>query len=247
MIQTRPFFKILFPIEQQRLLEIPEGKSIIGRGLSADIRLNDDLVSREHCEITYSEGKLKLRDLHSTNGTLVNYNDQQEVDLNHGDHIQIGATMLKVIFQAPSDLTENFTKQDIFSKEYFISCVKGFLSFASRNNTSISIIDLKIKTNLDVTLPKSFTLKFASIINSEKNFLHLLHSPEPLHFKILHSGISTEDIKKEANIFTNALQNHKLFWNDSPLKLEVISHIDFLEFPKDILQQQRILNSLKEA
>ncbi|MBX6312606.1 MAG: FHA domain-containing protein, partial [Isosphaeraceae bacterium] len=58
----------------------PEGKVIplagpifrIGRGERCHLRPNNELVSREHAEITISEDVALIRDLGSRNGTLVN-------------------------------------------------------------------------------------------------------------------------------------------------------------------------------
>lgn len=40
----------------------------VGTAESADLRLNDDTVSREHCEIELNERGFRVRDLRSTNG-----------------------------------------------------------------------------------------------------------------------------------------------------------------------------------
>ena len=45
---------------------------VIGRGPDADVRLDDQHVSRRHCEVLLAENALVVRDLGSTNGTFVN-------------------------------------------------------------------------------------------------------------------------------------------------------------------------------
>lgn len=44
---------------------------IVGRGDSADIKLDDASVSREHLSITGQQGRWLIRDLQSNNGTYV--------------------------------------------------------------------------------------------------------------------------------------------------------------------------------
>lgn len=44
---------------------------VIGRGEGATLRLTEDSVSRRHCEIVDRDGTVVLRDLGSTNGTLL--------------------------------------------------------------------------------------------------------------------------------------------------------------------------------
>ncbi|MEO8498215.1 MAG: FHA domain-containing protein [Planctomycetota bacterium] len=45
--------------------------AVIGRGRSAQVTIPHSLVSRQHCEISESEGRLVVRDLDSMNGTYV--------------------------------------------------------------------------------------------------------------------------------------------------------------------------------
>lgn len=56
--------------EGQRIL-LPEGETLIGRGLTCRIRFNDPTVSREHARITVGEGRAVVESF-SSNGTLVN-------------------------------------------------------------------------------------------------------------------------------------------------------------------------------
>lgn len=69
----------------------------IGRGASSAIRLDEDLgVSRQHAEIFQQNGRLRIRDLNSTHGTHVNGLSIVEKDLEPGDRIQIGYSLLLV-------------------------------------------------------------------------------------------------------------------------------------------------------
>lgn len=67
----------------------------IGRGPQADIALNEDLgVSRKHAEI-YARGDiLRIRDLQSAHGTLVNGFSIDDKSLDSGDRIKVGQTSL---------------------------------------------------------------------------------------------------------------------------------------------------------
>ena len=67
--------------------------SRLGRGTDADIRIDDPGVSRRHCEIVLGAPPI-LRDLKSTNGTLVTGNRVDEVPLEDGTAFQVGQTTL---------------------------------------------------------------------------------------------------------------------------------------------------------
>jgi pSer/pThr/pTyr-binding forkhead associated (FHA) protein len=73
------------------------GVYIIGRE-GADITLEDEKVSRRHAEIgLYGPGAYVLRDLASTNGTLLNRRRVNEkAKLRHGDLIRLGDTTLRL-------------------------------------------------------------------------------------------------------------------------------------------------------
>lgn len=67
----------------------------IGRGPDADISLDNDLnVSRRHAEVYEWNGMLRIRDLHSTHGTLVNGTQTTDHPLLPGYRVQIGETVL---------------------------------------------------------------------------------------------------------------------------------------------------------
>ena len=67
--------------------------SRLGRGSDTDIRIEDPGASRNHCEIVLGQPVL-LRDLNSTNGTLVNGQKVGEAELVDGTTITIGTTSL---------------------------------------------------------------------------------------------------------------------------------------------------------
>jgi diguanylate cyclase (GGDEF)-like protein len=80
-------------------LERPE--VTLGRALDAHVRLNDGKASRLHaCIITEVDSDsgttvFRLKDLNSTNGTLVNGRPVTEVTLNHGDKILVGNQLFR--------------------------------------------------------------------------------------------------------------------------------------------------------
>lgn len=67
--------------------------TVLGRGTDADIRVEDPGVSRKHCEIVVGNPAL-VRDLKSTNGTLLNGEKISEAPLEDGAVVKIGGTSL---------------------------------------------------------------------------------------------------------------------------------------------------------
>lgn len=63
---------------------------VIGRSAECDIHIPDELVSRRHCELWIDGDSACIRDLGSSNATLVNGNPITEHRLSAGDEIAIG-------------------------------------------------------------------------------------------------------------------------------------------------------------
>jgi pSer/pThr/pTyr-binding forkhead associated (FHA) protein len=70
---------------------------LIGRADQCDIPINDSSVSRKHASIETKDGRFLLRDLQSTNGTVVNNKRIDAAVLNHGDKIRIGRAVFKFL------------------------------------------------------------------------------------------------------------------------------------------------------
>ena len=78
----------------QREHPLHSSPTVIGRGAEADLRLADTGVSRAHAEVRLDGGDVRLTDLGSTNGTLVNGRRITTTVLSDGDRIEVGATPL---------------------------------------------------------------------------------------------------------------------------------------------------------
>jgi hypothetical protein len=68
--------------------------TVIGRASECDLRLEDPGVSRKHAEVRYSDGRVGVVDLGSTNGITVNGQPTERKELNDGDRIDIGHSTL---------------------------------------------------------------------------------------------------------------------------------------------------------
>jgi pSer/pThr/pTyr-binding forkhead associated (FHA) protein len=69
---------------------------VIGRSKDCDVPLADGNVSRRHAELGRSEEGFVLRDLDSTNGTLVNGRRIRRATVGAGDEITIGTSTLRI-------------------------------------------------------------------------------------------------------------------------------------------------------
>lgn len=68
---------------------------VLGRGRGAEVVLSEPTLSRAHAAIGFDGETFFVRDLGSTNGTLVNGVRESEHALDDGDEIQIGRLALR--------------------------------------------------------------------------------------------------------------------------------------------------------
>jgi pSer/pThr/pTyr-binding forkhead associated (FHA) protein len=95
-------FKLFVVRGQQRgtYLVFPSGEFVIGRGKECQIRTSSDLVSRQHCLLRVTRELGYVRDLGSTNGTLVNgVRVVGELKLHDADRLQVGQLEFEVRFE----------------------------------------------------------------------------------------------------------------------------------------------------
>lgn len=73
-----------------------EGRNLIGRDFSCGVCINDNKVSSQHAILLYRNGKFRIKDNLSVNGTIVNGEDidDDSVLLSDGDIIKVGDTVL---------------------------------------------------------------------------------------------------------------------------------------------------------
>jgi pSer/pThr/pTyr-binding forkhead associated (FHA) protein len=106
---TRGTITCLRGPEEGSALALGDGSFTIGRARENDLVLKDIAASRRHVRIEVDAAGVRLFDLGSGNGTLVNGLPlRSEIELRHGDRIEIGGSVLAFsgagqapIFEAP--------------------------------------------------------------------------------------------------------------------------------------------------
>ncbi len=81
---------------QGAVFELTRRETVLGRGSSADIDLQDPEASRLHCLIAKDKGGLRIEDQGSANGVFVNGCQVERGELNPGDLIRVGTTELRL-------------------------------------------------------------------------------------------------------------------------------------------------------
>jgi diguanylate cyclase (GGDEF)-like protein len=132
-------------------------RTVVGRSRTAQMVVEDAGVSRNHVEVlTSDDGVLMVRDLGSTNGSLLNGTalTATPVALTDGDRIQVGtAVLLKFSYQ--DHLDESFQNHlyssavrdgltEAYNKRYLAERMEQEFAYAGRHGVPLSIVVMDI-------------------------------------------------------------------------------------------------------
>ncbi|MGV3483955.1 MAG: diguanylate cyclase [Planctomycetaceae bacterium] len=126
---------------------------VAGRDVSMDLVIDDHSVSRQHVAFIQEPDGYRVRDLGSTNGTLVNGERVCECRLHSGDTIQLGAFIFKFL---SADSVESKYHETVYSaitrdaltgamnRRYLLESLRRELARAVRQQTVVSVLMLDI-------------------------------------------------------------------------------------------------------
>ncbi|MBW2263311.1 MAG: FHA domain-containing protein [Deltaproteobacteria bacterium] len=83
--------------EPGTIVSLQEGTTILGRGETCEVQVEDVSVSREHCSVELSAEYCRIRDMDSSNGVRINGMPRNEHYLQHGDTIEMGNILVRFV------------------------------------------------------------------------------------------------------------------------------------------------------
>ncbi len=104
-IQTIPYVHVLSPNHESKVYRLQDYKLTVGRDKTCQIVLDDVMVSREHCELWLnSSGKVVVRDMNSTNGSIIDDNKIVQDVLSSHSRLKIGNHIIKVEYKDSQEI-----------------------------------------------------------------------------------------------------------------------------------------------
>jgi len=97
LLRMLPRLKVISEAGAESFLQLRYPSTSFGRSAGNDYRFPDDSMSGSHAEIVCDGPRFILRDLNSTNGTLVNGNPVTEIELQPGDLIEMGQLRMEFV------------------------------------------------------------------------------------------------------------------------------------------------------
>ena len=113
----RPRLLVLSGPLKDSTIPLSQGEVTVGRDASNGIAVVDPSVSRKHCLVSWNEGRFRVRDLDSRNGTLVNGTGIEEQWLEHGDQIATGDSSF--LFLLEEDITAAVSRVEFEDADAF--------------------------------------------------------------------------------------------------------------------------------
>lgn len=148
--RDRAYLIVLAGAEVGKMYKLNEGETMLGRSHRADVRIEDDSISRLHAKVTLSGTDILIEDLGSSNGTLVNGDRVAQAPLKDGDKIRLGeTTILKFTFH--DRLDESFVQKmydaalrdpltKAYNKKYLLDQLAQEISYAKRHQSKLTLI-----------------------------------------------------------------------------------------------------------
>ena len=142
--------------EVGRTVALNTGQTIaLGRLKDCEVVVDDEAASRRHCTITARENLCVMADLQSANGTFVNERRIATTELEKGDKIRIGSTVIELLDSAAAG-----------------SAVRG-----PHSTTSLSIVEARGHTLVQRAVDPT-RLEFLSQVSKRKDDADLLASTQ---------------------------------------------------------------------
>jgi diguanylate cyclase (GGDEF)-like protein len=146
----RPYLVVIGGAQVGEIHKLGKTPAIIGRSHHADIRIEDDGISRAHVEVAGERARVIVRDLGSTNGTFHNGRKVDEVELLDGDKLSIGSTTI-LKFSYRDGFDEAFERRlsslgirdgvtRALKKAFFLDRLESEVAFSLRHRTPIALI-----------------------------------------------------------------------------------------------------------
>jgi len=89
--------KVLSGAKKGTKIAVKKEEFLIGRSQQCHLCVGSSSISRKHCAIFRSDTSVKIKDLKSSNGTLVNGKRiTEEIELSSGDELEIGSLLFLV-------------------------------------------------------------------------------------------------------------------------------------------------------
>ncbi len=235
--RNRAYLIVLAGADVGKMFKLDDGEITLGRSSRADVRIDDDSISRFHAKLHLTGHEVQIEDLGSSNGTLVNGEKVTRDALKDGDKIRLGeTTILKFTFH--DKLDESFVQKmydaalrdpmtGVYNKKYLLDQLGEEVSYARRHRTKLSLILLDLDHFKSVNDTYGHIAGDHVLIQSTAVIQALLRTEDVFaryggeEFCLVLRGISVEDAGIVAERIRMAIEAHVFRCDETELRVTV--------------------------
>ncbi|MEJ2219234.1 MAG: GGDEF domain-containing protein [Desulfobacterales bacterium] len=151
--EPHPYLVIYIGNSSGRRHKLNGGFVTIGRSPEADIRIEDDRISRIHCVIERNGQTITIEDKGSTNGTYVDARKISRTSLLPGVPLQLGRSIMKIEYKTEAEIrSEKKLLQKasldaltgIFNRHHFTKLASMEMAYAGRHKLPVGVVLMDI-------------------------------------------------------------------------------------------------------
>ncbi len=217
--------------------KLNSGSTTVGRSPQADIRIEDERISRIHCIIEWMGDTITIEDKGSTNGTYVDARKVSRTTLPPGVPLQLGYSIMKIEYKTEAEIRseESLLQQasldaltGIFNRYHFTKLALMEMAYARRHKLPIAVILMDLdnfKQVNDIYGHQSGDLvlgQFANAVIENKRAEDLFGRYGGDEFIILPRGeISKEGIRENCERLRKAIESFEFCFGESFAKITI--------------------------
>jgi diguanylate cyclase (GGDEF)-like protein len=239
-----PFLVVFIGKDSGKRHKLKPGTLSIGRSPQADITVEDDRVSRIHCQIKWANDIIAIEDKGSKNGTYVDSQRIIHANLTPGIPLQLGQSIMKIEYKTDAEIRaeESLLRKvsidvltGIYNRQHFNKLASMEVAYARRykQNVGIIMIDIDNFKQINDTYGHSIgdlvLARFADFISEKKRAEDIFGRYGGEEFIILPRGeINKEGIYIQCERIREAVERHEFFYAEACIRLTISVgfHID---------------------
>ncbi len=124
----RPCLEVVRGVPFSKPIALSSGSVLVGRDEEAELRFDVSGVSRKHARLTVNDaGEVRLTDLGSRNGSFVNAQRVETVELRDGDELRFGPAVVRLRYVGrdapPMPAPEPVRPPQLSPREFEVACL----------------------------------------------------------------------------------------------------------------------------
>lgn len=253
---------VIYGDDLGRRIPLAQDTTVIGRSSKCQVQIDQESVSRNHARIQFNGTQYTIRDLGSTNGTYVNDDLIDEVNLRDGDQIKIGRTIAK--FLSGGNIEANYHEEiyrlmtidgltEVHNRRYFNEALEKEASRCRRYDRTFALVmfDIdhfkKINDTLGHQAGDVVIQTMATTVERMVRAEDLVARYGGEEFAIVARGIDTKNAKALGERVRHTVQRLVIPWETGPVQITVSVGVASVDGTRNYASADELVSAADEA